>query len=340
MARKLSLTHLMLLALTWRGTVVQCLALTAGSPAVDPPEDLLISDPGHLGHLDISWSVPAAVRKPDAGVREAVRTARRSYRAQFDLMKDVRVRVYTLLDGPCTNSTVIKSQNYTEVVRRPAGTGVVGTEVQDFLCVYQNMKHLECRWRRSPKTPADSLQSFYFWHRELDHAEECPNEAGTSTAASARGSRSAAAAWERPAGRVPGHCLDWEVEQNQEGPDGKMKSEKVNVQQTSFALTSVHGKDRSCFRVRSKLSRYCADRSFWSEWSQPACYPEEEAVPEPEPDLVLVYVYVAIAIIAMLVVLLCVGLVLKVRRSRKTKKPDSLLTTLFARNSAVVATEA
>ncbi|XP_010749420.2 interleukin-13 receptor subunit alpha-2 isoform X2 [Larimichthys crocea] len=406
MARKLSLTHLMLLALTWRGTVVQCLALTAGSPAVDPPEDLLISDPGHLGHLDISWSVPAAVRNltpecarcvyqleyfnTNTGSWSAVRTARRSYRAQFDLMKDVRVRVYTLLDGPCTNSTVIKSQNYTEVVRRPAGTGVVGTEVQDFLCVYQNMKHLECRWRRSPKTPADSLQSFYFWHRELDHAEECPKYImlggvrsgcdftdkplpdftdinfcvnGSSPDGLLRPSffslqiqnhvkpepaqlhlhveaDQLQLRWERPAGRVPGHCLDWEVEQNQEGPDGKMKSEKVNVQQTSFALTSVHDKDRSCFRVRSKLSRYCADRSFWSEWSQPACYPEEEAVPEPEPDLVLVYVYVAIAIIAMLVVLLCVGLVLKVRRSRKTKKPDSLLTTLFARNSAVVATEA
>ncbi|TKS83967.1 Interleukin-13 receptor subunit alpha-2 [Collichthys lucidus] len=405
MAGKLCLTHLMLLALTCRETAVRCHALT-GSPAVDPPEDLLISDPGHLGHLDISWSVPAAVRNltPECARSvyqleyfntnthswSAVRTARSSYRAQFDLMKDVRVRVYTLLDGPCTNGTVIKSQNYTEVVRRPAGTGVVGTEVQDFLCVYQNMEHLECRWRPSPKTPAHSLQSLYFWHRELDRAEECPEYIlsggvrsgcdftdkplpdftdinfcvnGSSPDGPLRPSffslqiqnhvkpeptqlhlqveaGQLQLQWGRPAGRVPGHCLDWQVEHNQEGPDGKMKSEKLNLQQTSFALTSVHDKDRSCFRVRSKLSKYCADRSFWSEWSQPACCPEEEAVPEPEPDLVLVYVYVAIAIIAMLVVLLCVGLVLKVRRSRKTKTPDSLLTTLFARNSVVVATEA
>lgn len=30
--------------------------------------------------------------------------------------------------------------------------------------------------------------------------------------------------WDRPVGRVPGHCLEWEVEHNQEGPDGKIAS--------------------------------------------------------------------------------------------------------------------
>ncbi|KAG8008157.1 Interleukin-13 receptor subunit alpha-2, partial [Nibea albiflora] len=334
----------------------------------DPPEDLFISDPGHLGHLEISWSVPAGVRNLTSECVKcvyqleyfntyrdrwsAIRTMRRSYSAQFDLMKDVRVRVYTLLDGPCTNGTVIRSKNYTEVVRSPAGTGVVGTEVQDFLCVYHNMKYMECRWRRSPTTPANSLQTLYFWHRDLDHAEECPKyimlngvrsgcdlsdkllpdftdinfcvngsspdgllkpifsslqtqNHGTMFVFSrcffsfwaslqacnlclcvsavkpeqtrlhppVKADGELQLQWDRPAGRVPGHCLEWEVEHNQEGPDGKMKSEKMNLQQTSFALPSVHDKDRSCFRVRSKLSKYCADRSFWSEWSRPACYP-------------------------------------------------------------------
>lgn len=47
----------------------------------------------------------------------------RSYSAQFDLMKDVRVRVYTLLSGPCTGGRIIKSTNYTELVRKPPNTG-------------------------------------------------------------------------------------------------------------------------------------------------------------------------------------------------------------------------
>lgn len=54
---------------------------------------------------------------------QAVRTARNTYSAQFDLMKDVRVRVYTLLSGPCTNGSMIKSSNFTELVRQPSDTG-------------------------------------------------------------------------------------------------------------------------------------------------------------------------------------------------------------------------
>lgn len=330
MSRRFWLTHLMLLALTWE----ECHALTGSE--LDPPEDLRVSDPGRLGHLDISWTGPVSPT-PDCvkyqleffntrrGRWSAVRTTRRSYSAQFDLMKEVRVRVYTVLDGPCTNGTVIKSSNFTEVVRRPAGAGVVGTEVQDLRCVYHDMKFLKCSWSRSPKTPATSLQSLYFWHRDLDRAEECPRYLSVSGVRSGcdftdkplpdftdinlcvngsspdgplaptflslqiqnhvkpeqtqlhppvRAAGQLQLHWDPPAGKVPGHCLDWEVEHTQEGPDGKMKSETMNLQQPSFALTSVHDKDRSCFRVRSKLSKYCADGSIWSEWSRPACYPE------------------------------------------------------------------
>lgn len=49
----------------------------------------------------------------------------RSYSAQFDLMKDVRVRVYTLLSGPCTGGKMVMSTNYTEVVRKPPNSGSV-----------------------------------------------------------------------------------------------------------------------------------------------------------------------------------------------------------------------
>ncbi|XP_070773377.1 interleukin-13 receptor subunit alpha-2 isoform X1 [Enoplosus armatus] len=401
MASKSWLTHqaaLMLLLITWRD-IMHCNGLT-----VDPPVDLGILDPGHLGHLEITWSPSASLTDMTECPKlyqleyfdtyrdswSAIRTTRRTYSAQFDLMKDVRVRVYTLLSGPCTNGTMIKSAGYTELVQRPPSTGVVGTEVQDFACVYHNMKYMECNWRRSPKTPANSHQSLYFWHKELEQAEECPKyliSSGVRSGCNFTGiplpdfidinfcvngsspegplkptyislqiqnhvkpetteklhlqtgpDTQLKLHWDRPAGRVPGHCLEWEVEYNQEAPDGKIALEHILTKQMSLTLPSIHDNERHCFRVRSKLHKYCADKSFWSEWSRLTCHPE--VAPKPEWDMVPVYVYIAVAIIAALVLSLCVGALLKVSRSRQVKKPDSLLTTMFAKNSVPMVVEA
>lgn len=54
---------------------------------------------------------------------QAIRTPRTEYSAQFDLMKDVSVRVYTVLNGPCTNGTMIKSRDYAALVQKPSSTG-------------------------------------------------------------------------------------------------------------------------------------------------------------------------------------------------------------------------
>lgn len=53
---------------------------------------------------------------------QAIRTSGRTYQAQFDLMKDVRVKISTLLNGPCTNNKLIES-DYTEKVLEPPATG-------------------------------------------------------------------------------------------------------------------------------------------------------------------------------------------------------------------------
>lgn len=387
---------LMLLLITWR----HCNGLT-----VDPPEDLVVLDPGHLGHLEIAWSLPSSlINMTECSTRyqleyfdtykdswTLLRTNRRTHSAQFDLMKDVRVRVYTLLGGSCTNNTMIKSSSYTELIQRPPSTGVVDTEVQDFICVFHNMENTECKWRRSPKMPANSQQNLYFWHKKLGQAEECPkyivsngvrsgcNFSGISlpeftdinfcvNGSSSDGPlkptfislqiqnhvKPAATEklhlqtgpdmqlelhWERPVGRVPGHCLEWEVEHDQEGSDGKLSSTEILIEQTSLTLPSVHNNERNCFRVRSKLHKYCADKSFWSDWSRPACHPvREEVTPEPQWEAVPVYIYITVAIIAILVLSLCVGAVLKVKKSKQEKKLDSLLTTLFARNSGTLTT--
>ncbi|XP_044077299.1 interleukin-13 receptor subunit alpha-2 isoform X2 [Siniperca chuatsi] len=336
MAIKSWLTYnatLMLLLITWKESV-HCNGFT-----VDPPEDLEILDPGHLGHLEITWIPPASlINMTDCPVQyqleyyntyrdswTAIRTTRRTYSAQFDLMKDVRVRVYTLLRGPCTNDTMIKSARYTELVQKPPSKGVVGTAVQDFICVYHNMKYMECNWGRSPKTPVNSQQSLYFWYKELEKAEECPKYLISSQVRSGcdftgmslpdftdinfcvNGSSPEGPLkptyislqiqnhvkpetteklhlqtgpdlqlelhWDHPVGRVPGHCLEWEVEHLQEGPDGKIASEQILTKQTSVIVPSIHNNERHCFRVRSKLHKYCADKSFWSEWSRPSCHP-------------------------------------------------------------------
>ncbi|XP_073336216.1 interleukin-13 receptor subunit alpha-2 isoform X2 [Pagrus major] len=344
MAGKCWLTHqaaLMLLLMHWRESLL-CNGFT-----VDPPVDIVISDPGHLGYLDITWSLPTSlINKTECpklyqleyfdtyrNSWSAVRTPRRKYSAQFDLMKDVRVRVYTLLNGPCTNGTLIKSTNYTELVQKPPSTGVAGTAVQDFVCVYHNMKYMECTWGRSPKTPANSQHNLYFWYNELGKAEECPkylissgvrsgcNFTGTNlpvftdinfcvNGSSPEGPLKPAfislqiqdhvkpdpteklylqtgpdtqleVRWDLPFGRVPGHCLEWEVEHNQEGQDGKIASELISPKrdETSLTLTTINDKIRHCFRVRSQLNKYCAEKSLWSDWSRPTCHPATSASP-------------------------------------------------------------
>ncbi|XP_030292877.1 interleukin-13 receptor subunit alpha-2 isoform X2 [Sparus aurata] len=386
MAAKSWLTHpaaLMLLLMNW----MEC-TLCSGF-TVDPPADIVISDPGHLGYLDITWSLPTSLTDKTECPKlyqleyfdtyrdrwNAVRTPQRTYSAQFDLTKDVRVRVYTLLNGPCTNGTLTRSTNYTELVQKPPSTGVADTAVKDFVCVYHNMKYIECTWGRSPKTPAYSQHNLYFWHMELEKTEECPkylvlsgvrsgcNFTGTYlpdftdiifcvNGSSPEGplepafislqiqdhvkpepteklylqtgsDRKLELRWDPPAGRVPGPCLEWQMEQ-----DGKIAP--IITGQT---LPLTHDEKISCFRVRSRLNKYCAEKSLWSEWSRPMCHPEEkEVTPDPGSDMVPVYVYVAVAVIATLVLSLCVGAMLRLRAPKQEKEPDSLLTTLFAQN--------
>ncbi|XP_044227734.1 interleukin-13 receptor subunit alpha-2 isoform X1 [Thunnus albacares] len=390
---------LMLLLINWR------MGMHCNELSVDPPEDLAILDPGHLGRLEITWSPPASLINRSECPKlyqleyfdtyknswTAIRTVWRTYTAQFDLMKDVRVRAYTLLNGPCTNGTLIKSTSYTELVQKPPSTGLVGTAVEDFVCVFHNMEYMKCNWGISQKMPADSQQTLYFWHKKLEQTEECPKYSISNGVRSGcdftgtplpdftdinlcvNGSSPEGPLkptyislqiqnhvkpetteklhlqtgpntqmeinWEYSVGKIPGTCLEWEVEHNQEGPDGKMLLQQILTKQTNLTLPSIHNNERNCFRVRSRLHKYCAKRSFWSDWSPQTCHPEEKQTPaEPGWDMVPVYVYTAVAIITILVLSLCVWAVLKVRRSRQVKKLDSL-TTLFARNSALSVAE-
>ncbi|XP_029956755.1 interleukin-13 receptor subunit alpha-2 [Salarias fasciatus] len=311
--------------------VVHCRGLT-----VSPPEDLQVLDPGHLGHMVITWSPPVNMDSmTECTVQyqleyfntyrnswSAIRTKLTTYSAQFDLMKDVRVRVYTLLGGPCTNNTMIMSANYTEVIQKPSDTGIMDTEIRDFKCVFQNMEYMECKWTRSPNTPAKSQLNLFFWHEELDQAEECPKYIfsrgirrgcnftekplpdftdinfcvnGSSPQGPLKQTfislqiqnyvKPAAVEkmylqtgpdlqlelhWEPPAGSIPEHCLEWEVKCSRGDPVAKLLPNPFTL--TSLSLPSAGRDKRRCYKVRSKLHKYCADKSFWSDWSQKICH--------------------------------------------------------------------
>lgn len=128
--------------------------------------------------------------------RQVIRTPGRFYSAQFDLMKDVKVRVYTVLRGLCTNGTTLMSSHYAEVVQKPSNTGqtvrwknqdvatifthfekkkknqvfffcpagLKNTRVKDFNCVFYNMENMECSWRSQKAKKAISKQHLYFWY--------------------------------------------------------------------------------------------------------------------------------------------------------------------------------
>ncbi|XP_030636957.1 interleukin-13 receptor subunit alpha-2 isoform X2 [Chanos chanos] len=165
------------------------IALTAADRTVqvDPPTDIHVSDPGHLGHVYIHWTTPASLKNiPECSVRyqlqfydtyrgdwTGIRTSRLSYSAQFDLMKPIRVRLRTLLRGKCTNGTEIQSEEV-ELIQEPDLKGTAGSRITGFNCVYYKWEYMDCTWESGPDQPPHSQLYLYYWHREMGESEECP----------------------------------------------------------------------------------------------------------------------------------------------------------------------
>ncbi|XP_056141002.1 interleukin-13 receptor subunit alpha-2 [Lampris incognitus] len=305
---------------------------------VDPPEDVMIFDPGQLGFLQIHWKPPLSLLHATESHKRfqleyfntfqdswtAIRTTKTTYSALFDLTKEVRVRVYTLLKGPCTNGLEVMSSRYTEVVKTPVSSGVEGTMVQNFTCIFHKMEYIECNWEKGPVQPVNSQQSLYYWHMELGQVEECPEYIVSNgvrhgcnftwkslpdftdinfcvNGSSPEGpllpaylylqiqnyvkpastkklylqtdaDKQLKLHWEDPDGRVPRHCLQWEVEHSQERTNGSHLVEKSLTREMMLTKFPMYGTKRNCFRVRCQMHKYCATDSFWSDWSQWTCH--------------------------------------------------------------------
>ncbi|XP_026880982.2 interleukin-13 receptor subunit alpha-2 [Electrophorus electricus] len=159
----------------------------AASMSADPPANIKVTDPGHLGHLTIEWSQPSSLQNlTDCTVSyqlsfydtyarrwKSVRTLRLSYAAQFDLEKPVQVRMLTLIKGACTNGTEILGEEV-KFEHTPEHTGIPGSRIRGFHCIYFNKEHMDCTWEQGSVTPSSSKHYLYYWHREMQEAEECP----------------------------------------------------------------------------------------------------------------------------------------------------------------------
>lgn len=366
---------------------------------VDPPQDLAITDPGHLGNLEIRWSPsPKHIWMKEQGQCSvqyelhyydsyssswaSIRTSQTSYKAQFDLRQEVKVCVYTLISGKCAEGHKIKSKNCTEVVQKPDRTGVEG--LQDLTCVYYNMEHMVCRWKRSSKMPVQSQAALHYWHRDLAHAKECPryiisegfrsgcNFSGTElptfsdinlcvNASSARPVRALYSSlqiqnivkpkvsgevrveagvdgqlrvlWDSPPGRIPQHCLQWEVQDRRESHEGKHTLHQIISTEMEVTL-ALPDNEASCLSVRSMLNEYCANSGLWSDWSQPVCYPEKKLwAPASRWDMFPKHMHIAVIVSAALILSLCTWAVITLRRSRQEKTKASSVKSLFDKNS-------
>lgn len=355
---------------------------------VDPPVEVLIHDPGHFGHLHIHWKPPASLQNLTECALTfqleyfntykarwtKIRTSQWSFNAQFDLEKEIRVRIYTLLTGECTNgSEFLMSTCYTEVVQQPAHLGPVGTRVQDFDCVFYRREYVECTWEKGQDETVGSQRFLFYWHSELEHAEECPSYIytnhhrsgcnftwqslpdftyvnfcvnGSSTNGilrpaflsvqiqnqikpaqttvghvQTRSDREVEVLWECPPGRVPKHCLEWEVEHKQKTRTGEQLLHKRVTTQMALKYTTQNNSESDCFRVRSRLHQYCADKGFFSDWSNWFCNSENSTDHSYGLEPVVLCALVGIAIFITIVMLNLCGLalwrMLKVRGEKK-----------------------
>ncbi|XP_048042912.1 interleukin-13 receptor subunit alpha-2 isoform X2 [Megalobrama amblycephala] len=325
-------------------TQVSTSEVTACGVAVDPPADIEIKDSGFLGYLSIHWTRPASLQNlTDCRVRyqlqyydtyeehwRSVRTVKLTYAAQFDLEKPVKVRMLTMLKCACTNGTEVQGEE-TEKVYTPEPTGMAGSRIRDFHCVYYGKEYMECTWESGPVQPPNSQHYLYYWHREMEETKECPEYIvlsevrrgcrfpresllefskfnmcvnGSSPAGSLRTAYFSIEvqnhakpavvssvhvsemdgllklAWLPPSGLVPEHCLEYEIESHTLMANGKEKQQRKVLENvvldTSYELQKEAESKKTCFQVRSKVNMYCADKGFWSDWSQTKCIEAKE----------------------------------------------------------------
>ncbi|XP_014111881.1 PREDICTED: interleukin-13 receptor subunit alpha-2 isoform X2 [Pseudopodoces humilis] len=76
-------------------------------------------------------------------------------------------------------------------------------------------------------------------------------------------------AWSPPGGRMPPHCLEYEVQVAEDAGEAAAAWAFVSTQmETALTISRANQSHVSCVRVRGRTNIFCADQGFWSEWTQ------------------------------------------------------------------------
>ncbi|NXR71032.1 I13R2 protein, partial [Pycnonotus jocosus] len=301
---------------------------------VAPPQDLQISDPGLLGSLDVEWKPPAHIQTfnectvkyklehRSTGDRDwkVIFTRKLKLRVGFDLSRSAEVRLQTLLKGRCTDDVELQSDWVYGTFQIPP-QGKLGSEVQNFHCIYHDWEYLKCTWQPGLLTPHGVHYGLYYWYQGLEQAVQCSHyiqERGINVGCvlhnlsqaeyqdlriCVNGSAAATVlrplystlrlhnlaqpsapeqlevslspaqelrvAWSPPGGRVPPHCLEYEVQVAEDAGEAAAAWAFVSTQmETALTISRANQSHVSCVRVRGRTNIFCADQGFWSEWTQ------------------------------------------------------------------------
>nr|XP_015206590.1 PREDICTED: interleukin-13 receptor subunit alpha-2 [Lepisosteus oculatus] len=320
----------LIISMYWKA----CMASNKIAVSVDPPTNLQILDPGYLGHLHITWQPPASLENvKNCSVRfqlqyfstsegrwVTIRTKNFNYSAQFDLGKEVQVKIQTLLRGQCSNGTDVLSLPAEKTVL-PSRNGSSESKIKDFRCIFYYREYMECTWVKGNEVQPQSEYFLFYWHNGMDQAMECPKYIKSNgfnvgcnfsskelvefaefnicvNGSSAKSPMRAAyftlkpqnlvkpaaleilnltatdnekilLEWTPPTGKIPKHCLEYEVQY------GREDREWMNhiIKETTFAIVSIDQSEKHCFRLRSRMNMFCADSEVWSDWSNIQCFP-------------------------------------------------------------------
>ncbi|XP_071980245.1 cytokine receptor common subunit gamma [Engystomops pustulosus] len=114
--------------------------------------------------------------------------------------------------------------------------------------------------------------------------------------------------WEQSYGSLRSHCMTYQVQYKNMASD---KWTVKNASSTLFILPSYDPKQTYTFQVRSKLSKFCANSKFWSDWSQAVSWGRNITVTDEQPST-----FIKASVILIVTFLLLIVVVLVIRTDR------------------------
>ncbi|XP_048400322.1 interleukin-13 receptor subunit alpha-2-like [Stegostoma tigrinum] len=301
--------------------------------SVDPPTNLQVIDPGHLGPLHMHWQAPVSLADKKLCVRymlsycnvnstncKRVITKQLEYTDGFNFNEEIIVKVRTLVKEQCKSMMELQS-DWVEKTYRPPMEGHAGSKVRDLQCIVYNLEYMECLWQNGMNALYGTDYTLYYWHEELEQTMQCNNYIkhqgrivgchfqsddliefsdfnicinGSSELGPVRPAyftlqlqdlvkaaapdqvkltlstaETISIQWEPSASKLKPHCLKYEVQFRGKSSDWETKVISEGV--TSTTLNATAGAIY-CVRVRAAVNMFCADDSFWSDWSSLQCF--------------------------------------------------------------------